>query len=1189
MTSLGVIRLLSAYFLCFVSSVHSQDILGCGGFVKSDVDINYSQVEVKLYTKHGSLKYSTDCAPNNGYYMIPLYDKGDYVLKVEPPTGWSFEPSSVDLHVDGTTDKCSKGEDINFVFTGFAVNGKVISKGSASGPEGVLVSLTKTTSTDTRLQTKTVQGGSYQFDKLLPGKYMVQASHPTWTFEKNNVEVEISNGNGDAGSSIVVLGYDVSGKVFSEGEPIKGVNFILFSQTVSAKSIKGCDTKPVAAFKAPAGKQPLCHVVSGQDGSFSFPQLPAADYSIMPFYKGEHITFDVIPSVLDFTVNHNTVVLEKSFQVAGFSVSGQVKVSAKGAGIDGAKILLNNKELAITKQGGFYHLDNMKTGTYSLTAKADRLEFEAMEVKVTPNTPQLPPLIATKFSVCGKIVIDRVPDSLDQLDTTRQVTLESKGQQTVTLSSDAKGQFCTKVKPGVYSLKPVLSAKEIRAGLKLAPFDKQVTVTDASVDGILFSQFQAKVTGKVACLESCGKMQVILAAVGRTDERKVAQVTSSGTFTYTDIMPGKYRASVSQDEWCWKERSIDFDVQDKDITDLQFEHTGYILSVTLSHEITLNFAQEGKPGNVGSFSVSKGVNRFCLAKPGLYSLSPVSCHQFQQEIFKYDTSAPKVLSLTAVRHLVSGVVTTNELQNDIKVTITSAGDNTEVVLGPLEADGVPPPTQNKDEKKQAPPKGPFSYKFSHMAKTGEQLGMKPSSGVVLFYPAQQLVTVEDGCPVEPVRFQGKKGVFIEGEIQPSLQGVHVSISSDAGTDPLKVISDAKGKYRVGPLHGDQDYSVNAEKEGYVLTPIEGRKGFFKAFKLGQVLAKVSDTVGTPLGGVLLSLSGGSAYRSNNLSHTNGTMTFGNLSPGEYFLRPMMKEYKFTPASQMINVLEGSTVNIDIIGSRVAYSVYGTVSSLNGEPEQVVIIESVGKNNCSDLQEEGKTEQDGSYRIRGLQPYCEYVIQLKGDDVNQHIERVAPKEVIVKPTNADMTGVNMIAFRRLNQMDVSGNVITDVQYLSSLKVRLYREENPDSPIHTASLVNTPFFYLPSLARDGQRYSLRLTSTLGRSTHDFTLPETQFTADTTYKHFTFKFNPKPRPIEQELAQSSVLVLPLTLLVLALAYNYQKLLPMLSQGVIQLRSAVNKQIAQNIPQPQSDNDDIAGIAEEIMGKKKNKARKA
>ena len=28
-----------------------------------------------MYGKGGVLKYNTDCAPNNGYFLIPLYDK----------------------------------------------------------------------------------------------------------------------------------------------------------------------------------------------------------------------------------------------------------------------------------------------------------------------------------------------------------------------------------------------------------------------------------------------------------------------------------------------------------------------------------------------------------------------------------------------------------------------------------------------------------------------------------------------------------------------------------------------------------------------------------------------------------------------------------------------------------------------------------------------------------------------------------------------------------------------------------------------------------------------------------------------------------------------------------------------------------------------------------------------------------
>jgi hypothetical protein len=46
-------------------------------------------------------------------------------LQIEPPAGWSFEPKEVILNVDGVTDYCSQGKDINFVFKGFAITGKV--------------------------------------------------------------------------------------------------------------------------------------------------------------------------------------------------------------------------------------------------------------------------------------------------------------------------------------------------------------------------------------------------------------------------------------------------------------------------------------------------------------------------------------------------------------------------------------------------------------------------------------------------------------------------------------------------------------------------------------------------------------------------------------------------------------------------------------------------------------------------------------------------------------------------------------------------------------------------------------------------------------------------------------------------------------------------------------------------------
>lgn len=85
----------------------------------------WNLLPLNRYTKQGTLKESSDCAPTNGYYFIPIYDKGEYLLKIEPPSDWYFEPKEVLLNFDGINDPCSKGNDINFIFKGFSVHGKV--------------------------------------------------------------------------------------------------------------------------------------------------------------------------------------------------------------------------------------------------------------------------------------------------------------------------------------------------------------------------------------------------------------------------------------------------------------------------------------------------------------------------------------------------------------------------------------------------------------------------------------------------------------------------------------------------------------------------------------------------------------------------------------------------------------------------------------------------------------------------------------------------------------------------------------------------------------------------------------------------------------------------------------------------------------------------------------------------------
>uniref|UniRef100_A0A8C5HDQ8 Nodal modulator 1-like n=1 Tax=Gouania willdenowi TaxID=441366 RepID=A0A8C5HDQ8_GOUWI len=1112
-------------------------VVACGGFVKSDVEINYSVIEIKLYTKQGSLKYQTDCAPLNGYFMIPLYDKGDFVLKIEPPIGWSFEPTSVDLHVDGVSDICTKEEDINFVFTGFSVSGAVLSKGHLLGPAGVEVRLSRA-GTDDKLQSVVTQnGGKYTFHKVRPGSYDITASHPSWILEQSSTTVHVSTANAPALQPLVVGGYDVSGEVRSDGEPMKEVTFLLYSATVNRENVSGCNSSPVeGADPGDDSLTYLCSALSKDDGSFVFPSLASGEYTVVPFYRGERITFDVAPSRMNFKVEHNSLKLEPIFRVMGFSVTGRVLNSADGEGVSDATVSLNNQIKGNTD--GSFRLENMTAGTYTIRVNKELMFFEPITVKIAPNTPQLPDIITTGFSVCGQISISRLPEGIKQQGRYK-VTLASRGQDKTSsrnVDSDPQGAFCFQARPGDYSVYVSLPDAEVKAGLALQPQALEISLMDRPLTDLLFTQFMASVFGKVFCLASCDELSVTLQPVSRQGERRMVALSGSGdilSFSFDNVLPGKYKVGISHEDWCWKHKSMEVEVVDSDVLGVEFRQIGYILRCSLSHAITLEFFQDGsKPENVGVYNLSKGVNRFCLSKPGIYKVTPRSCHQFEQDFYTYDTSAPSILTLTAVRHHMSGLITTDQIL-DVTVTIKSSIESEPaLVLGPLrsleeqrqeqqlqeielrrqqrerraaEEDGAgrddSPPIQEKADELS----GPFHYEFAYWARAGEKITVTPSSKELLFYPPEVEATITgESCPGRLVDIVGRAGLFLKGQVSPELQGVQISITERGAAAALvTVATNEMGAYSHSPVE---------ELFPLILLVQQDSDVFQKSCVTCVLQIRTED--GQPLSGVLLSLSGGQ-FRSNLLTQDSGLLTFNNLSPGQYYFKPMMKEFRFEPASQMISVEEGQNLSIDITGIKTAYSCYGAVQSLSGDAERDVAVEAVGQGDCSLYSEDTVTDEEGRFRLRGL---------LVG--------------------SSDIDGVNILAFRQINQFDLSGNIITTPEHLPTLSVKLYRSDNLDNPINSVSLGQSLFFHFPPLDRDGESYVLMLCSTLSRSQYDFILPQVSFTSSGYHKHITLAFNPTRKVPDQDVAQGSYIALPLTLLLLLAAYNHEKVIPLLLQ---------------------------------------------
>lgn len=131
------------------------------------------------------------------------------------------------------------------------------------------------------------------------------------------------------------------------------------------------------------------------------------------------------------------------------------------------------------------------------------------------------------------------------------------------------------------------------------------------------------------------------------------------------------------------------------------------------------------------------------------------------------------------------------------------------------------------------------------------------------------------------------------------------------------------------------------------------------------------------------------YNANHVTREDGSYVFGPLFPGEYFLQYQLKEYSFAPSSSTITVEEGVSMDVTIACTRIAYSAYGSVHTITGQPiskQRILAVSQAGH------RESGVTDNEGHYRIRGLQPGQEYTLSLQGS-----INSVPTKHVITMST------------------------------------------------------------------------------------------------------------------------------------------------------------------------------------------------
>lgn len=489
--------------------------------------------------------------------MLPIYDKGEYTIRVSAPLGFSFDPEEIPFNFDGVNDLCTTKQDANFQFKGFGITGKVniFNAPSNVGAKGVNIKLSNDKNQVIR-ETTTDDNGIYTFSPIVPGSYAVSASHESWYFAKSEHSVTVTTGNTELPeNSLLVSGFSLNGRVKTDSTPTIRMGFLIYNLK-NQQNRHQCDEKlPTGDVTQKISNEfepkPLCFSYAGKTGEFSFKNLANGRYLIVPYVDKNSIEFHITPSSMETAINKDNTQLDKNFQVSGFSVSGRVLLSQKNnGGINGAMIKLNGKEVAKTAKDGSYTLKNIKDGTYTIQVTANDLQFQDHTVKISMSDPTIPDIFASGFKACGKVVSDRsFRVAIKKDDSTFSTESNSDPEQ--------GGSFCMFLSNGKYTLEVIIDDEERRSGLQFYPIQQTIEINSASVNDVIFSQLRAKVTGVVSCLSdeenSCRSIDVTLNSLDE-NRHQIGSLKASlanGTYAFEEVLPGRYQLSVPTETLCW--------------------------------------------------------------------------------------------------------------------------------------------------------------------------------------------------------------------------------------------------------------------------------------------------------------------------------------------------------------------------------------------------------------------------------------------------------------------------------------------------------------------------------------------------------------------------------------------------------------------------------------------------------------
>lgn len=380
--------------------------------------------------------------------------------------------------------------------------------------------------------------------------------------------------------------------------------------------------------------------------------------------------------------------------------------------------------------------------------------------------------------------------------------------------------------------------------------------------------------------------------------------------------------------------------------------------------------------------MEKRKSKICLPIQGKYKVTPNSCYIFKESFFTYDTEKSSRLDLIPIEYNVKGLV---QIEESLYDTILSK-NMTDLKINISIDENVANKVNKYKNLELSPVNRESSIDF--YAKPKSQLIITPeipndlvdrdNYRNLIFFPKMKKLDIYQSCLDDPklLKFEMKTGLIIEGKVNPEMDGVLISSYNKKNNELVSsTLTDSDGRYKIGPLYKEFDYAIKASKDGYKIVPEAKNPYDFNAEKLSFLRVKIVDTNKKPLSSVFLSLSSADrGFKINNNTNSEGYYDFIELYSGEYYIKPLFKEYKFEPSQKLVKILGGQHYEEILVAHRIAFSIYGKINNLNRDKVEGLYIQAYDES-TRQLQETA-IDRNGEYRLRGLIPGRKYTIKVK---------------------------------------------------------------------------------------------------------------------------------------------------------------------------------------------------------------------